>query len=213
MGGRAGARFIVIDDHELVRDGLVSRLKASFPGSLIVHASDNVAAGVAAAKAEGCDCAIVDLDLGDQSSVAEVVSAFTVHQFPVLVVSALATPNALNAALGAGASGFVTKRSSSTDLEAAVRAVLEGRSWVAPDLVSMALDSGTGVELSAQERRALVLYASGMTIDMVARRMEIASSTVKHYIDRVRDKYEDAGIAARTKVELNAIARREGLIP
>jgi DNA-binding NarL/FixJ family response regulator len=145
--------------------------------------------------------------------VADVVSAFTRHSIPVLVVSAMATQSALSAALGAGASGYVTKRSSTIDLERAVRAVLEGRPWVAPDLAGLALQGSTSVELSSQERRALVLYASGMTADMVARRMDIAPSTVKNYIDRVRSKYERAGIPARTKVELNAVARQEGLIP
>lgn len=206
-------RFVVIDDHTLVRDGIVQRLKTAFPGAVIVHAGESLAKGVEAAREHGCDCAVLDLDLGDQATVTDIVSAFTIHAIPVLVVSAMATPNALNAALGAGASGFVTKRSSSSDLETAVRAVLEGRSWVAPDLAGAAL-WGTGrVGLSAQERRALTLYASGMTVDMVARRMEIAPSTVKHYIDRVRSKYAEAGISARTKVELNAVARQEGLIP
>lgn len=204
---------MVIDDHALVRDGLSQRLLAAFPRSVIVHAGDAVQAGVEAARERGCECAILDLDLGDNATVTEIVSAFTVHRIPVVVVSAMATPSALNAALGAGASGYVTKRSSPTDLEAAVRAVLEGRSWVAPDLAGLALLSPTRVELSAQERRALTLYASGMTIDMVARRMEIAPSTAKHYIDRVRAKYEEAGVSARTKVELNAVARKEGLIP
>lgn len=213
MLGSRTARFVVIDDHELVRDGLVQRLRTAFPGSTVVHAGDSVAAGVEAARQHGCDCAVLDLDLGDNSTVTEIVSAFAVQGIPVLVVSAMATPSALNAALTAGASGYVTKRSSANDLEAAVRAVLDGRSWVAPDLAGIALRSGTQVDLSPQERRALALYASGMTIDMVARRMEIASSTAKHYIDRVRDKYEDAGVAARTKVELNALARKEGLIP
>jgi DNA-binding NarL/FixJ family response regulator len=58
-----------------------------------------------------------------------------------------------------------------------------------------------------------VLYASGMTQQMVARRMGIAPSTVKHYLDRVRQKYTDAGLVARTKLELHAIARREGWLP
>lgn len=205
-------RFIVIDDHELVREGIAHRLKSSFPGSRIVHSGAAVSAGVNAALAEGCDCAVVDLDLGLDMSVAEVVSAFTVKGFPVLVVSALATAAAVNSALAAGASGYLAKKSASTDLEKAVRAVLAGNTWVGPDLAGLNVMRESAVELSAQEERALVLYASGLTVDMVARRMDIASSTAKHYIDRVRNKCEQAGIPARTKVELNSFARREGLI-
>jgi hypothetical protein len=43
--------------------------------------------------------------------------------------------------------------------------------------------------------------------------MGIASSTVKHYLDRVRTKYAEVGVHARTKLELHAIARAEGLLP
>jgi predicted DNA-binding protein (UPF0251 family) len=56
------------------------------------------------------------------------------------------------------------------------------------------------------------MYASGMKQDMVARRMGIASSTVKHYLDRARSKYNEAGIPARTKLELHELAKSEGLI-
>lgn len=208
-----GLRFVVIDDHELVRDGLVRQLLEFYPQARIVHASDNVKAGVRAALEFGCDCAVIDLDLGDAAPAGEVVSAFTVHRIPVLVVSALATPGALTSALHAGAAGFVTKRSSSSDLRKAVNAVLVGSTWVAPDLAGMALRSTGQVELSAQEQRALTLYASGMTVDMVARRMTISPSTAKNYIDRVRAKYDRAGYRVRTKVELHTVARQEGLLP
>lgn len=205
-------RFIVIDDHELVREGIVHRLTLSFPGSQVVHSGAVLADGVSAALANGCDCAVVDLDLGLDMTVAEVVSAFTVQDIPVLVVSALASAAALNSALAAGASGYVAKISASTDLEKAVRAVLAGKSWLGQDLAEVLADRVASVQLSAQEERALTLYASGLTLDMVARRMSIASSTAKHYIDRVREKCEREGIPARTKVQLNSFARSEGLI-
>jgi DNA-binding NarL/FixJ family response regulator len=113
----------------------------------------------------------------------------------------------------AGAQAFIAKRSSMKDLAAAVRTVIGGGSWVPPDLAAEMLTASTTVDLSEQERRALVLYASGLTLDMVARRMGITPHTVKHYIDRVRDKYTTAGRPARTKVELHKVAREEGLIP
>ena len=94
----------------------------------------------------------------------------------------------------------------------AVAAVLDDHTWF-PSEVQSKPCAQTSVTLSDQERRAFVLYASGMTQDMVARRMGIASSTVKHYLDRVREKYQAAGLPVRTKIELHARARAEGLIP
>lgn len=206
-------RLIVVDDHDLVRHGIMRQIRSVIPGAVIVYEGKDVSAAVAAGLEAGCDCAIVDLDLGDQRSVADVVSAFTIHHFPVLIVSAMATPAALSAALTAGAIGFVTKSSSAEDLDAALSAALRGHSWVAPDLAGMALRGIPGIDLSDQERRVLTFYASGLTVDMVARRMDISPNTVKHYLNRVRDKYEKAGQPARTKVELNAAARQAGLLP
>jgi DNA-binding NarL/FixJ family response regulator len=151
--------------------------------------------------------------LGDETPIAETVSAFTTRDIPVVVVSAMAEPEVLQAALAAGAQAFVAKRSSLKQLTHAVEKVLAGGTWLPPDLAGFVLTQQSSVELSNQEKRALVLYASGLTLEMVARRMEITPNTVKHYLDRVRDKYTEAGIAARTKLQLHNVARMEGLLP
>lgn len=213
---RSGLRFVVLDDHELVRLGIEARLREDYPGCTLVYSGESLRGAVAAAGSHACDCAIVDLDLGDGTPVAEIVSAFSSRGIPVVVVSAIGRVAALESAFTAGAGAFVTKRSDLRNLPTAIDAVLAGSTWIAPDLAGVLVRSDSGedsaVVLSGQEKRALVLYASGLTIDMVARRMGIAPNTVKHYVDRVRDKYTEAGIAARTKVDLNRIAREEGLL-
>lgn len=212
----SGLRFVVLDDHELVRLGIAARLQADFPSSTLTYSGESLREAVVAVSAYDCDCAIVDLDLGDGTPVAEIVSAFSSRGIPVVVVSAIGRSAALESAFAAGAGAFVTKRSDLQNLPTAIDAVLAGKTWIAPDLAGVLVraDSGDAAEvvLSGQEKRALVLYASGLTIDMVARRMGITPNTVKHYVDRVRDKYTAAGITARTKVDLNRIAREEGLL-
>lgn len=209
----ADPTLLLLDDHALVRDGIERQVLTDFPQASIAYSGDSLKEALAAAAANKVDCAIVDLDLGDGSAPAETVSAFTARDIPVVVVSAMAQPEAVQAALAAGASAFVAKRSSLRSLTTAVQTVLDGGTWIPPDLAGAVLRSPGSVELSAQEKRALVLYASGLTLDMVARRMEIAPNTVKHYLDRVRDKYTAVGISARTKVQLNQVARSEGLLP
>lgn len=66
--------------------------------------------------------------------------------------------------------------------------------------------------LSRQEREALGLYLSGLTMDAVARRMGIATCTAKQYIDRVRAKYDVAGQRVRTRHQLFLAAHRDGLL-
>jgi DNA-binding NarL/FixJ family response regulator len=206
--------FVLLDDHALVREGIERQLVNDFPDCTIVYSGDSLAEALGAvAQADSCDCAIVDLDLGDETPVAETVSAFAVREIPVVVVSAMAQPDVLQAAMAGGAQAFIAKRSSLGHLSKAVSTVLDGGTWIPPDLAGAVLRAQSNVDLSAQEKRALVLYASGLTLEMVARRMEITPNTVKHYLDRVRDKYTQAGIAARTKVQLHRVARMEGLLP
>jgi len=206
--------FILLDDHALVREGIERQLLIDFPTSTVLYSGDSLVDALAAVSTgPTCDCAIVDLDLGDETPVAETVSAFAVRNIPVVVVSAMARPDVLQAALAAGARAFIAKRSNLGQLSKAVSAVLDGDTWIPPDLAGAVLRAESNVNLSPQEKRALVLYASGLTLEMVARRMDVTPNTVKHYLDRVRDKYTEAGIAARTKVQLNQVARLEGLLP
>lgn len=206
-------RIVLLDDHGLVREGLEMRLLSDLPGADIVYSGESLSQAVSFARAGDVDCAIVDLDLGDGTPVTEVVSSFVVHGVPVVIVSAMAHAEALQIALAAGASAFISKRAGMGELTAAVEAAIRGESTIPSDLAREMMRSSSGVELTVQERRALTLYASGMTIDMVARRMSLSPHTVKDYLDRVRDKYTEAGMAARTKLELNVIARQEGLLP
>ena len=102
--------LVVLDDHELVRDGMERQLTTDFPGARVVYSGDSLLDALKATSASTCDCAVVDLDLGDQTPVAETVSAFTARGIPVVVVSAMARPDVLQAAMAAGAQAFIAKR-------------------------------------------------------------------------------------------------------
>lgn len=132
----------------------------------------------------------------------------------VLIVSALGDPATIRATLAAGASGYVSKQAEVDDLIEAVYATLRGEAFTSAE-VAAALLSGTasGVALSDQERRAMVLYASGLKMRAVARRMGISEGTAQEYIKRVRAKYDRAGRPVPTKTDLYRVARSEGLIP
>jgi DNA-binding NarL/FixJ family response regulator len=204
---------MILEDHTLVREGLQRSLQESFPNAVFVYSGASLEDALAAAH-HGCDCAVVDLDLGDGRAAADVVSSLTSQQVPVVVVSALGNPAIIQACVLAGAQGYVAKRSGTDELVAVLRSVLSGRPLMSPDLAGALISHGRSeVKLSKQEQRALVLYASGLKLDSVARRMEVAPSTVKQYLDRVRDKYTAAGRVARTKSDLYRVARDEGLVP
>lgn len=208
-----GPSFVIVDGHPLVREAIATRLLAASGGATIVYSGPSVFEGVRLARAFGCDCAIADIDLGGSASPAEIVTAFSMHGVAVIALTDNASFEGMKEVLIAGGKGYVGKRSDPSDLVTAALTILDGRSWVASEFVNRTGRMSSAAMLSEQERRSLVLYASGMTQQLVARRMGIAPSTVKHYLDRVRQKYTDAGLTARTKLELHAIARREGWLP
>ena len=209
---RHARSFVVLGDNPLVVEALVARIRAVWPTATIAYAGSSVRDAVRRSEEVGCDCAVVDVDRGDGVSGPEIVSGFAMHGVRTVVLTDRATPQELEACRTSGASGYVDKRADVHAITQAIDATLDGRTWTSDRMQRARTSRGSTVELSPQEQRALVLYSSGLTQDMVARRMGIAASTVKHYLDRVREKYAAAGIAARTKIELHARAREDGFL-
>lgn len=187
-------------------------LLRDIPGAEILYSGADLPGAVGAVSKRACDCAIVDLDLGDGTSPVEVVSSFVRRGVPVLVVSALGAPEVIRSALTAGASAYVTKNSPNDELAVVIGHVLNGYAWVTSDLADVMSRDCAEIALSEQEQTALTLYASGLTLESVARHMNISRNTAKSYLDRIRAKYEKAGYRVRTKVELNEAARSAGLL-
>jgi len=130
----------------------------------------------------------------------------------VLVVSALASPELVRKALKAGVGGIVGKRDTEEDLVAAVWTVLGRGQWMTPELASVFGPDANRPRLSDQEERALVLYASGHTLDGVADALGVRRDTAKKYLSRVKAKYAELGRPAGTKLELNAVAQQDGYL-
>jgi two-component system, NarL family, nitrate/nitrite response regulator NarL len=133
----------------------------------------------------------------------------------VLVLSASDRPPAVRAAMRAGARGYALKNERADQIRSAIREVAAGRDWISPRLAYiLATDDDVGrPTLSQQERRTLQLYATGLPMKSVARKMGISEETVKQYLGRVREKYALAGRAAPTKLELYYRAVEDGHLP
>lgn len=200
------AHIAIVDDHALVRDALAGILAGTGHSVTVAGTVDQLVGRP--------DLVLLDLDLGAAGLADEqAVAALHGRGSAVLIVSALGSPRHLRRMLRAGAVGVVAKNDSMTDLGDAVDAALRGEPWMSPMLAqAIAADDAHRPALSDQELLALRLYACGLKLDSVARRMGVATSTAKQYIDRVRDKYARTGQAVRTKSELYAIAVEDGFI-
>lgn len=203
-------RIAVVDDHELVREGLVSLLThKSEPPAVVSYTGADIREAIFSKP----EVILLDVDLGAGNDPVEA----NVHQcvkggIPVLLMSSNEDSLAIRSGLSAGALGFVPKRVSYQDLSEALQYVLRGEIFLSVDLAAILSAATEKPELSPRELDALRLYASGLTLNSVARRMEISPHTAKEYLDRVRTKYGQIGREARTRTELYVAAQDDGLL-
>ena len=207
------AEAVLLEDHPLYREGLKAYIKANLPEISIVYEGENFLKAKDITSKKKPQIAIIDLHLGDGRTPSEVVGYFSSQGIPVLVISAINNFESVKGAFSVGASGFVAKDSSIDEISKAIRAVLKGNQWISPTLSkALAYKSSVSEQLSAQEKKAVILYASGLKLEVVARRMDVAASTVKQYIDRAKAKFRAAGTPVSTKTDLYKVLRQEGLI-
>ena len=207
-------RVMVIDDHPLLRDAITNRVHQISPASDLAYVGGSISEALVVHAAEPVDCTILDLDLGDGRSPVANTADLVAAGCRVLIVSALADSATVRAALRAGALGFVSKQADIEEFEDSFRLTVAGTPSTSRDVAAiLSSDETLSVSLSERERTAMVLYASGLKIDAVARRMDVKPATAQEYIRRVREKYSRAGVSVTTKTDLYRRARDEGLVP
>jgi len=204
-----------VDDHPVILDSVTNWVMATEGGIRVVGTAATVDA-LLAGPGRRADVVLLDLDLDDGTTIERNVAAIRAAGPAVLVLSASEKPLAVRAAMRAGALGYALKSEQTSQIRAAIREVAAGRDWTSPRLAYILAtdDAADRPALSYQERRALQLYATGMPMKSVARKMTISDETVKQYLGRVREKYARAGRAAPTKLELYYRAVEDGhLLP
>lgn len=203
-----------VDDHPIIRDSVADWVRAS-QGDIRVVATAATVDALLAGPGRRADVVLLDLDLGDGTTPEGNVAAIRAAGPEILVLSASDRPVAVRAAMRAGARGYALKNEQADQIRSAIRAVAAGRDWISPRLAYIfATDDDAGrPTLSHQERRALQLYATGLPLKSVAKKMAISEETVKQYLGRVRQKYTLAGRAAPTKLELYHRAVEDGHLP
>ena len=205
-------RIGIVDDHELVREGLAALLSADDRRTTsvnVVYSGGDVEELIAARP----DIALLDIDLGPNSeTVDRNVEKLVAAGIRTLLISANDDAQAIKGGILNGALGFVPKRVSYANLMEALITANNGEIYLSVDLAAILNSAREKPDLSPRETDALKLYAMGLTLSAVARRMDISPHTAKEYLDRVRAKYGNLGREARTRTELYAAARDDGLL-
>jgi len=204
----------VVDDHPIILESAASWIRSDESDIRLVATAATVAA-LLSGPGRHADVVLLDLDLGDDTAVNDNVAAILAAGPAVLVLSASDRPAVVRTAMRAGARGYVLKNEPSERIRSAIREVAAARDWISPRLAHIFATDDTPdlPALSQQERRTLQLYATGMPMKSVARKMAISEDTAKQYLGRVREKYANAGRAAPTKLELYYRAVEDGYLP
>jgi len=203
-------RVMLVDDHELLRAGLRSRLEPE-PGITVVGEADTAERAVLLARRLQPDLIVLDLLLPRKSG-DEVIPELTevAPQSRVLVVSSQAAPSSVRRALSAGAAGYLPKRSSDRDLVAAIQLVANGGGYVDPELGAQLVnpDSPGALEpLSERERDVLYLLALGYTNQEIGEKLFISVRTVDTHRAHIMRK-----VQLQTRSELVMFALANGVI-
>ena len=203
-------RVLIVDDHELLRAGLRSRLEHE-SGIAVVGEADSAERAVVMARALQPDLILLDLLLPRKNGFDAIPElAGVAPETKVLVISSQAAPSAVRRALSAGASGYLPKRSSERELLTAIRTVAGGAGYVDPDLgARLVVPNGSPAldPLSERERDIVHLLALGYTNQEIAKKLFISVRTVDTHRANVMRK-----LRLETRAELVMFALANGVI-
>jgi DNA-binding NarL/FixJ family response regulator len=203
-------KVLIVDDHELLRAGLRSRLERE-AGIAVVGEADTAERAVLMARRLQPDLIVLDLLLPRKSGDDVIPDLANVApQARVLVVSSQAAPSSVRRALSAGAAGYLPKRSSDRDFVAAVRLVAEGGGYVDPELGAKLVNpngSAALEPLSERERDILHLLALGYTNQEIGKKLFISVRTVDTHRAHIMRK-----LRLETRAELVMFALANGVI-
>ncbi|MEX0761062.1 MAG: response regulator transcription factor [Dehalococcoidia bacterium] len=208
-------KVIVVDDHPVVRRGLVSVLNAQ-PDIQVVGEAEDGAVALDQVRRLRPEVVLMDLQMPGMDGVEAIEKIRDdAPDTRIIILTTFETDNYIFRGVEAGASGYLLKDASSEELIEAIRAVQRGESPVEPRVASKILERlSTGSmaspeqeTLSAREFEVLQLLASGATNKEIAEKLFLTENTTKSHLRHIYDKL---GVRGRTQALLEASKR--GLI-
>ena len=209
-------RILLVDDHEITRQGVRSVFKKESGIEIVAEAGDGRTA-VALVSKHLPEIVVMDIGLPDLNGI-EATRQIRAREPSVKVVALSAREDQRSVAdmIQAGASGYVLKKAAACEVMEAIREVRAGRKYVSPQLVdSLVTDYAQclvdGAEpplLTAREREVLQLIAEGKTSAQIADQLNVSDRTVGNHRQNLLKKLGLNGVA-----ELTKYAIREGITP
>jgi DNA-binding NarL/FixJ family response regulator len=196
-------RVMVVDDHAVLRQGLTSLLAADADIEVVAQASggEEVAAMVSQATP---DVILMDLSMPDVDGVEATRRALAARrESRVVILTSFSEPEHVNAALDAGAVGYVLKDAAPEEILQAVKAAGRGEAPFSPRaagaLLQRRAQGRPADELTPREREVLELVGQGLANKQISRKLGIKEKTVKAHLTNV---FQRIGVSDRTSAAL-----------
>jgi DNA-binding NarL/FixJ family response regulator len=198
---------LIVDDHEVVREGLRLSLSRS-PNIRVVGEAADGASAVAMTKRRRPDVVVMDVRMPGMDGL-EATKQITaeVPEAAVLIFTAYSERSLLSRGLESGAKGYILKEAPHDTLLRAITKVAAGETYVDPALMPAFFGKDRDEMLTTREREILQLLADGMSNADVAARLFISQETVKSHVRHILAKLE-----ADTRTHAVAIALRDAII-
>jgi len=193
-------RVIVVDDHPVVREGLVAALDGK-NGVEVVGVFGSAEDVIASATR--ADVVILDLELPKMSGLDAIEHLR--DRAAVLVLTAYGTDEEIDRALHAGAKGYLLKGAPLDDIERAIAALARGDSFLDPRVATRVIRPAT--RLSKREREVLELVAGGKSNKEIASKLKISERTAKFHVTSILNK-----LGADNRAQAVAIAAEKRLV-
>jgi len=199
---------LIVDDHEVVREGLRLSLSRAPHIRVVGEAADGLSA-VELAERRKPDVVIMDVRMpGMDGLEATKLLAERAPESKVLIFTAYSERSLLGRGLESGAKGYILKEAPHQTLVRAIEKVAAGEGYVDPALMPAFLTGKDSSDmLTTREREILQLLADGMSNADVAKQLFISQETVKSHVRHILTKLE-----ADTRTHAVAIALREAII-
>jgi DNA-binding NarL/FixJ family response regulator len=205
-------RVLVVDDHPIVRQGLVGVLSDEDDLEVVGEAgSGREAVGLVSRLRP--DVVLLDLEMADVDGVEAIPQLRAAHPtVEVLVFTAYDTDERVLGAIRAGARGYLLKGASADEIARGIRTVASGGSYLEPRVASKVLAEVSAprraaLSLSEREREVLRLVADGLPTKQIAASLSISERTVKFHVNSIFHK-----LGADNRAQAVALAAQRGLL-
>jgi two-component system, NarL family, response regulator len=200
-------KILVVEDHAIVREGLVAILNQT-EDMMVVAEAENGESAIALYRQHQPDIALIDLRLPKIEGLQVISQVRT--EFPnacLIILTTYDTDEDIYQGLQAGARGYILKGATSEELRNAIRTVHRGRKYIPPDVAIKLTERLNCSELTSRELEILQLLASGKCNADIATNLMITEGTVKFHVNKILSKLD---VRDRTQAVITAL--RRGLV-